>query len=324
VPPSSFELASSQMRRRFALVFNSKAGLAVPRLLDGVTGALRESGSEVFQLAARNAAEASECVSEVARQGSCDAVIAAGGDGTFRAVATGAAGTGLAVGIIPLGTGNVLAHEIGLVRRARAVADVLLSGPAIDARGGLVNGEPFFLMLGAGFDARVVARLNYRAKRAFGRGAYTYPVLKTLVEGPRVFDVELDGRRFEASWVILSFASRYGSSFVLTRDTGFGRDVLVAVVIEARSSLGIAGCAMSLALGWLTKPETRLAGVHVLPAKLVRIGRLSSVPVEVDGDAAGTSPVEVRAEGVGVRLIVPPSYVADLTNRHANHLAYES
>ena len=321
MPPSSFEFASPPMRRRFALVFNSKAGSAIPRLLDGVLGVLRESGAEVFQLAARNATEASERVAEIARQGSCDAVIAAGGDGTFRAVATGAAATGLAVGIIPLGTGNVLAHEIGLARRARAVADVLLSGPEIAARGGLVNGEPFFLMLGAGFDARVVARLNYRAKRAFGRGAYTYPVLKTLAEGPRVFDVELDGRRFEASWVILSFASRYGSSFVLTRDTEFGGDMLIAVVIEARSSLGIVGCAMSLALGWLAKPETRPVGVHVLPIKLARIGRLSSVPVEVDGDASGASPVEVRADGVGVRLIVPPAYVADVTNRHANHLA---
>jgi diacylglycerol kinase (ATP) len=309
------------MRRRLALVFNSTAGLAIPRLLDGVLGVLRESGADVFQLAARNAAEAAERVSGVARQGACDAVIAAGGDGTFRAVATGAAATGLAVGIIPLGTGNVLAHEIGLVRRARTVANVLLSGPEIAARGGLVNGEPFFLMLGAGFDARVVARLNFRTKRAFGRGAYTYPVLKTLAEGPRVFDVELDGRRFEASWVILSFASRYGSSFVLTRDTGFGGDTLIAVVIEARSTLEIVGCAMSLALGWLAKPETRPAGVHVLPIKLARIGRLSSVPVEVDGDAAGASPVEIQADGVGVRLIVPPSYVADVTNRHANHLA---
>ena len=213
---------SRSMRRRFALVFNSKAGVAVPRLLDGVLAVVRQSGAQVFQLPARNAAEAAERVSELARQGGCDAVIAAGGDGTFRAVATGAAGSGLAVGIIPLGTGNVLCHEIGLRRRARNVADVLLEGSEIDARGGLVNGEPFFLMTGAGFDARIVAQLNYRTKRALGRGAYTYPVIKTFTEGPRSFDVELDGRRFEASWVILTFASRYGGSFVLTRGHSSG------------------------------------------------------------------------------------------------------
>jgi diacylglycerol kinase (ATP) len=315
---------SRSMRRRFALVFNSKAGVAVPRLLDGVLAVVRQSGAQVFQLPARNAAEAAERVSELARQGGCDAVIAAGGDGTFRAVATGAAGSGLAVGIIPLGTGNVLCHEIGLRWRASSVADVLLEGSEIDVRGGLVNGEPFFLMTGAGFDARIVAQLNYRTKRALGRGAYTYPVIKTFTEGPRSFDVELDGRRFEASWVILTFASRYGGSFVLTRDTRVGHDHLVAVVMDARSRLGIAGCAMALALGRLTHPQRRPAGVHVLPVKLARIGLQSTVPVEVDGDAAGISPIVVSGEGPRVRLIVPPAYVADLTKRHANHVAYES
>jgi diacylglycerol kinase (ATP) len=315
---------SPSMRRRFALVFNSKAGHAVPRLLDGVLDIVRQSGAQVFQLPARNAAEAAERVSEAARQGSCDAVIAAGGDGTFRAVATGAAGSGLAVGVIPLGTGNVLCHEMGLRRRARGVADVLLEGSEIDVRGGLVNGEPFFLMAGAGFDARIVARLNYRTKRVLGRGAFTYPVLKTLTEGPRTFDIELDGRRFEASWVILTFASRYGGSFVLTRDTGVGHDHLIAVVIDARSRLGIAGHALSLALGRLTDSQTRPAGVHVLPVKLARIGLQSAVPVEIDGDAAGISPIEVSAEGPRVRLIVPPAYVADLTKRHTNRVTSES
>jgi diacylglycerol kinase family enzyme len=312
------------MRRRFALVFNSTAGLAIPRLLDGVLKRLRDDGAEVFQLPARSAIEASERVAALAARGGCDAVISAGGDGTFRAVATGTAGSGIPVGLVPLGTGNVLAREIGLERRAATVARVLLSGPEIAARGGLINGEPFFLMTGGGFDARIVAKLNYRSKRLFGRGAYTYPVIKTLFEGPRLFDVEIDGRRFEASWVVLSFARRYGGAFVLTEDAGFGRDTLMAVVVEANSRLAISGSVVSLALGWLAKPATRPAGVHVLPVKRAHIGRLTTVPVQVDGDAAGVSPVEVSDAGPTVRLIVPESYVADLTNRHANRLAYES
>jgi diacylglycerol kinase family enzyme len=308
------------MRRRFALVFNSKAGVAIPRLLDGVLRGLRVQGADVFQLPARSAAEAAERVAEAGRQGVCDAFVAAGGDGTFRAVAAGTAEHSLPVGLVPLGTGNVLAHEIGMPRRARAVADVLLNGSEIETRGGLFNGAPFFLMAGAGFDARIVARLNYRTKRTLGRGAYTYPVLKTLAEGPQFFDVELDGRRFEASWVILTFASRYGGSFVLTRDTGVGRGPLIAVVVEARSRFAIAGHALSLALGRLANPVTRPAGVHVLPVKRALIGRMSTVPIEVDGDEAGMSPAEVRADGSHVRLIVPARYVADLTNRAANRV----
>ena len=308
------------MRRRFALVFNSTAGVAIPRLLDGVLAAMRARGADIFQMAARSSAEAAERVADAGRQGICDAVIAAGGDGTFRAVATGAAESGLPVGIVPLGTGNVLAHEIGLLRRAPDVARVLLEGKEIEARGGFINRTPFFLMVGAGFDARIVARLNFRTKRALGRGAYGYPVLRTLAEGVQHFDVELDGRRFEASWLILSFASRYGGSFVLTRETGVGRDSLIAIVIEARSRFAIATRAVSMALGRLGNPQTCPRGVHVLPVKRALIGRQSTVPLEVDGDEAGLSPAEVKADGLRVRLIVPDAYVADLTDCHANRL----
>lgn len=312
------------MRRRFALVFNATAGVALPRLLDGVLGALRARNADVFQVPARSAEEAADRVRELAERNICDAVIAAGGDGTFRAVATGAVGTTLPVGVIPIGTGNVLANEIGLRRRAGEVADVLLSDTAVEVRGGLVNGAPFFLMLGAGFDARVVAKLSYRTKRAFGRGAYVYPVLKTLVEGPRRFDVELDGRRFEASWAILSFASRYASVFELAPEAGLGRDRLMAVVMEAGTRLETAANLISLAFGWIARPETRPKGVHVLPVNNARIGRLTTTAIEIDGDEGGVSPVEVNAAGKPVRLLVPNRYVADLTKRHANRLAYES
>lgn len=312
------------MRRRFALVHNSTAGIAMPRLLGGVINRLRQNKSEVFQVPARNVVEAAERVADLARRGACDAVIAAGGDGTFRAVATGAAGSELPVGLIPIGTGNVLANEIGLARRVSAVTDVLLNGEVIDARGGLVNGEPFFLMLSAGFDARVVSRLNYRTKRAFGRGAYVYPVIRTLGEIPEIFDVELDGRRFDASWAILSFASRYGSLFKLTSEAGFGCDTLMAVVMEAGSRRAIASNLLSLGLGWLARKETRPKGVHVLPVRSATIGQRNPTSFAIDGDIAGMSKVEVRAGGPTVRLIVPPRYVADLTNSRANRLTYES
>lgn len=311
------------MRRRFALVFNSTAGVAIPRLLDGVIVRLRQSKAEVFQVPARSSAEASERVADLAARSVCDAVIAAGGDGTFRAVAAGAAGTILPVGIIPLGTGNVLANEIGLTKSVAAIADVLLTGEQIETRGGLVNGKPFFLMLGAGFDARVVSKLSYRTKRVFGRGAYVYPVISALAGAHPIFDVELDGRRFDASWVILSFATRYGSLFTLAPDAGLGRDTLIAVVMEAGSRRAIGANLLSLALGWLARPDTRLNGVHVLPVKVAKIGRLVPAPFQVDGDEGGMSPVEVRADGPRVRLLVPPRYVADLTNCRANRLAYE-
>ncbi|MEQ1670508.1 MAG: diacylglycerol kinase family protein, partial [Hyphomicrobium sp.] len=229
-------------------------------------------------------------------------------------------GTALPVGFIPLGTGNVLAYEIGVKKRAADLTRVLLSGDVIPVQGGLVNGVPFFLMVGAGYDARIVNGLNYKTKRLIARAAYTAPVLKTLAHGAERFDVDVDGRRFEASWVIVTRASHYGGSFTLTRATQMGADPMIAIVIDAKSRFALLHASTALGLGRLGDPKTCPRGVTVLPAQRVQIGRINSVPVQVDGDESDSSPADVVANGPLVQLIVPPAYVADLTNRHTNRL----
>jgi diacylglycerol kinase (ATP) len=308
------------MRRRFALVYNARAGIAVPRLLDGVLAALRAGGAEVFQIAARNAEDAAAQVATLAATDSADAVIAAGGDGTFRAVAAGAAGRMLPVGFVPLGTGNILAHEIGLTKRAADLARGLRDDPVIPVMGGLVNGAAFFLMCGAGFDGRIVGDLNYRAKRIAGRAAYSFPVTKALAAGAEVFDVDIDGKPFEASWIIVSNASHYGGSFTLTRATQLGAARMIATIVEARTRRQLLATSLALALGRLADPKTRPSFVKVMPANRVLIGQQIATRVEVDGDDAGLSPADVSAHGPVVQLIVPAGYVAGLTNRHTNHV----
>ena len=308
------------MRKSFALVFNDRAGVARPRLLDGVLSGLRAGGAEIFQVPTRSAEEATERVAALAAGRGADAVIAAGGDGTFRAVATGASGYQLPIGFVPLGTGNVLAYEIGIRKRAADLARGLLANPVIPVQGGLVNGAPFFLMVGAGFDADIVHGLNYRTKRLLGRAAYSGPVTKTLLRGPAAFDVDVDGRTFEASWVIVSRASHYGGSFVLTRDAQLGGNRMVAVIIEGRTRASLLAASTALALGRLAKPETRPRGVTVIPATRVIIGQRVAIQIEIDGDEGGMSPVEVVSSGPTVQLIVPPAYVADVMNRHTNHV----
>lgn len=308
-------------RKTFALVYNNRAGVARPKLLDGTLAALKAKGANVFPLPARSAEEAAQRVSELAQSGSADAVIAAGGDGTFRAVAIGASGTQLPVGYIPLGTGNVLSYEIGVKKRVADVARVLLDGPSLPVQGGLVNGAPFFLMVGAGYDARIVNGLNFKTKRLLARAAYTAPVLKTLAHGAEQFDVDVDGRSFTASWVIVTRACHYGGSFTLTRATQMGADEMIAIIIEAKSRAGLLGASVALGLGRLGDPKTCPRGVTVLPATRVQIGRTNSVPLQVDGDESESTPADVVAKGPVVQVIVPPAYVVDLTNRHTNRLA---
>lgn len=308
------------MRQQFALVFNQRAGSIRPLLLERVLTHLRNAGATVEPVEAGSADEATRKVQQIARSGRADAVIAAGGDGTIRAVAIGVAGAPMPVGIIPLGTGNVMKYEIGLSSAAGDIARTLLDGPVIAARGGLVNGAAFFLMAGAGFDGRIVAGLDHKMKRVLGRAAYAVPVARALVGGAERFDVEVDGTSYEASWVIVSNAAHYGGSFVLTRQTQLGANRLIAVIVTGATRRALLAASLALARGRIADPAKCPKGVIVRPANRVKIRAQVPVHAEVDGDEAGFAPLDITSGGPEVRFIATPAYVADLTNRHANHL----
>ena len=310
------------MRRRFALVFNARAGIARPRLLRDVLGQLQASGAVITPLITTSADDAAAQVREIAREGGFDAVIAAGGDGTIRAVARGAAGTELPVGIIPLGTGNVMCYEIGLTPRPRMIATTLLSGPQIPVEGGTVNGAPFYLMVGAGFDGRIVGALNHRTKRLLGRLAYGGPIMRTLWAGPDRLQVTVDdGAPLSASWVIVSNASRYGGSFTLTPQTTIAAPGLVAVIVTGGTRRALLKASLALALGRLADKDKLPEGIRAVPCRRVLITSQNPVPVEIDGDEGGTTPLTIEAGGAPVRFIVPAAYVAASTFRHTNRVS---
>ena len=255
------------MRRRFALVFNPSAGSPFrgfsTACSTGCANARRRfsSSRRVTLPKPRSASRSS------AGRGVCDAVVAAGGDGTFRAVATGAAGTGSAGRPHPSRHGKRARREIGLAGRASRRSRMCCStGDADRARGGLVNGAPFFLMLGAGFDARIVAKLRLPDEtRLRPRRLCLSGHQDARRRAPQVFDVELDGRKVRrelghplvrdplrqlcSRWRLRQAGPRY------THGSGHGSG------LPARHRHQ----SLSLAFGWLARPDTRPNGVHVLP-----------------------------------------------------------
>src|ERR1700760_1151920 len=157
------------------VIFNPVAGRRRAHLLWRVLDVLVANGVRLDIAETHRAGHAETLAREAARRGE-PMVVAAGGDGTIAEVANGLLGTGARLGIIPLGTANVLAHELGLPFAPSAVAAALAFGrprpiwPGIAAG---ANGSRLFVqMLGAGFDAQVVHRLSSPLKRALGRTAY--------------------------------------------------------------------------------------------------------------------------------------------------------
>ncbi len=295
-------------RRHFLLVHNPTAGVKGGSLVHKVVAALKSSGASVDIAAPRE--EGGLGTSPLALSG-YDAVIAAGGDGTIRALADVVGD--LPVGIIPAGTGNVLATEIGLSRSAAAIADVLIRGPAIEIEGGKANGAPFFLMAGAGFDGAVVHTLDVGLKRRIGKAAYALPALRTLLTRPVPLEVTVDGADHAARWVVVTKASRYGGSFVISREAGVLKPGLRVVLFQSDSRLVLLRQLVALAAGTLE----REAGVEILPCHHVTVDGPVLVPVQIDGDDFGYTPLVVEAGGPRLQLIVPPAFAEHRTGEDA-------
>jgi diacylglycerol kinase family enzyme len=287
------------MRDKLLILVNPSAGRKDRRLLPRVLDLLRRAGANVSVQTPNTGAEARRIAAEAAAGGNYDAIIAAGGDGTLRNVAIGALGTTTPVGVIPLGNANVLAQEIHLKVRAEDIARRLLTGEAAEMRGATANGEPFFLMAGAGFDGRVCAGLNRSLQNRLGNLAYVPPIAKALLRSRDDIEVRVDGKTFRAGWVVVSRARHYGGAFDLVPGAGVLEDGLNAVLFHGRGAPVRIGQLLSLAVGRLDRRKD----VQIIPCRKVEINAAQPVPVEIDGDPYGTSPLSIEPHPLTVRLI---------------------
>ncbi len=283
------------------IVFNPAAGRRRRRRLERALALL--PGALVAETTTAGHAEhlAREAVS-----GGESLVVAAGGDGTVAEVAAGLAGTGAALGLLPLGTANVLAHELGVPLRPEPAALSLLRGRDLPMWPGIArfgNGRTrlFVQMLGAGFDAAVVAGLDLRLKRAVGRGAYGWQTLRELPRyGFAPVEARLDdGPPLRAASVVVTKGRLYAGRFLLAPGaTPLAPGLHVALVRGGAPRAALAGALLPLGL------LPRMPGVTLLRAARVSLSG-AGVPAQADGDPAGTLPVRIEDAPGPLRLRVP-------------------
>jgi YegS/Rv2252/BmrU family lipid kinase len=288
------------------VVFNPTAGAGRRRRLARALSALVARGLRPEVAETRGPGDAEGIAREAAGRGVA-MVVAAGGDGTIAEVAAGIAGSAASLGVLPLGTANVLAWELGVPLGAARAAEVLAAGRVSTLRPGFArfgDGRTrlFVQMLGAGFDAAVVANLDLGWKRRIGRLAY---VAQSLREMPRYafvpIEAEVDGVRSAAASVIVSKGRLYAGRYLLApaarpAEPGFQ----VALFRRGGAAqAALAGAALPFGL------VPRLPGVEIVFARRVRLLAVAPVPVQADGDPAGVLPVEVEDAPGGLRVVLP-------------------
>lgn len=233
-------------------------------------------------------------------------VAAAGGDGTINEVINGLlanpAARDLPLAILPLGTANVLAAEIGLRCDAESVAHYICNGQAQPITLGRVNGRYFAMMAGVGFDAQVVAEVDLRLKRRLGKLAYALKTLQLLGRYPFPrYDLLCDGRRAPAASAVIANGRFYGGRLMMAPAASLQRPDLQVVVFTRSGRLQVLRYGAALLLGLLP----RLKDVEILTAQDIHIDGPKGEPLQADGDVVARLPARIEAVPQALRLWMP-------------------
>jgi len=254
---------------------------------------------------------------EIARQEverGAELILVAGGDGTINEAVNGMANSDVPLGILPAGTANVLANELGIgntmERAAAALPDTVQERVALGTIENAVEGSPryFLMMAGAGLDADIVYHLNPRLKEATGKVAYWIGGFSKVGRRIPEFTVEANGREFRASFALLSRVRNYGGDLEIAPTISLLDDEFEMVLFEGESSFGF----LKYMLAVVVHQQQTMRGVTILRTRQAVFSGLqdSKIHVQVDGEYAGVAPARVEIVPNALTLLVPPGFRA--------------
>jgi diacylglycerol kinase (ATP) len=236
-----------------------------------------------------------------------DVIAVAGGDGTVNEVVNGLAHSTLTLAIVPLGTANVMANELGLPATMEGCAKVIAEGRHQRVRVGALNGRRFVMMAGVGFDAHVVNGVTPALKRRFGKLAYVWRSLVGIARY-RLADYEIvvDGKNHRAASAIVAKGHFYGGTFSIAPDARLADPWFYVCLFKNGGGWNALRYSAGLVLGNLASyPD-----VEIIKAHEIHIAGGAAEPVQVDGDIIGGLPVVAKIAAEALSVLVPKLPVA--------------
>jgi diacylglycerol kinase (ATP) len=244
--------------------------------------------------------------------GGADLVLAAGGDGTINEVAEGLVHTDVPLGILPGGTANVLASEIGIGSSIERAAHHLpecqprrISVGHLTCQGGAVS-RHFLLMAGVGLDAHIVYRVSAPLKARTGKIAYWVAGWTMLGRRLAEFHADVGGQKRQCSFALVSKVRNYGGDFEIARRVSLDDDRFEVVLFQGRSTLRY----LKYFAGLVLNRVEGMKGVAVLRERCLQLygPEDERVYVQIDGEFAGHLPAQVRIVPDALTLLLPEAY----------------
>ena len=287
--------------RTVAVVTNPSAGQGRSRdAAHAIMEQLSRDGIEILEIHAPSAAETREQLRATLAAGPPDAVVCVGGDGLVSTILDPLAHTTVPLALLPAGTGNDLARELGISDDPRAAADLLRRGSVrtIDLGRLEPSGHEsmwFATVACTGYDARVTLRAN-RMRRPRGRLRYTFAAVAEIAHGTSVpYRIELGGDRSdpvvetEALLVAVGNTSTYGGGMRICPDAVCDDGLLDVTVVGKVSHLEMLRILPALSAG----KRIEHPAVSQYRVESVRLSA-PDAPATADGEPAGHLPVTLR------------------------------
>jgi YegS/Rv2252/BmrU family lipid kinase len=285
------------------LIINPLSGSYSPSLCDELLSQFNSVAIHPRLLTVTGPADAGRVCAEIEAAAENPLVIIAGGDGTVNAVVNALSPGRATLAVLPAGTANVLALELGINSLADGIARIArgasrpLAVGLIEGAGGL--SRRFVLMAGIGLDGDIVRGVRAWEKRLFKKGAYLLSALRCLPGWRRAgFSLLAAGRAVECRSLVICNGARYGGDHVLMPQADVSEAVLdlFCITTDSRWSL------LRIVLSVLRGRPCRSEDVTLLRAGQVEVGGDRSV--QLDGDYLGQAPVRVSTIAGFARIIV--------------------
>jgi YegS/Rv2252/BmrU family lipid kinase len=245
-----------------------------------------------------------EAQAERAVEQGYDTIVAAGGDGTVNEVVNGIATAPVQLGILPMGTVNVFAMELGIPFGLEAAWKVISARQVRHIDLASANGHYFVQMAGIGFDAQVVKENSRATKKVLGPFSYLLTATKVSVTRPAKLRVSTHGRTVaEGSFVLVGNGRYYGGPFSVFRGADSQDGLLHVCVFRGSDPVSI----IRYLRGALFGSVASFSDVAYFKAKNLLVEADREVPLEADGELIGHSPVKFSIRPRKLRVLAPES-----------------
>ncbi len=292
--------------RKGVLVYNPTAGQTDRRpAMDDLIERMRTRGITLVNAPTIGPGHATEIVRAFLPL-KPDVVAACGGDGTVAEVARGLSGSGIPLAVLPGGTSNVLARELGIPLDPDRAAELLWNGEVRSLRVLTANDRAFLLWAGTGIDARVMLNMSLSLKRRLGRSGIAVTALSEFLryEFPRL-QATIDGVVYDATFAVVCHARHYAGNWVIAPEASPESEDVDVLLFSGRNRFDLFRLFYALKQGRSAHLSSGLARVVRGSEVTIRSREPYSVEVQLDGDCILETPITCRSTRDTVEILVP-------------------